>query len=44
LAAEGVAGPGEVEGLATRHVGWEEGFADGVETRDRGGFRSGRGF
>lgn len=44
LAAEGVAGPGEVEGLAAGHVGWEEGFADGVEGRDGGSFGGGREF
>lgn len=41
LAADGVAGPGEVKGLAAGHVGWEEGFADGVEGRYGEGFRGG---
>lgn len=41
LAAEGVAGPGEVEGLAAGHFGWEEGFGDGVEMGDWRGFGGG---
>lgn len=41
LAAEGVAGPGEVKGLAAGHVGWEEGFADGVEGGHGEGFGGG---
>lgn len=41
LAAEGVAGPGEVEGLAAGHFGWEEGFGDGVEMGDWGSFGGG---